>query len=347
MLGREPPRQEVGPAAIRVDRRPGAVGDRVAHRHDGAGRRLRPHVDARQIEPLLRVAIVIELLGADVIARCRHVRRRQPGHMHGGRRGRPPGVARQMEIDDQIAERRHREGDRIAQHRRARLDGDRGMAPEGQVGASANGLAAGPRRDVGGADLERLGAEQVRHRHPHLRPADARPDDLPNRLVPHPHRRARRRRRHLFGLHLGRRRLDRDGPRRPGADPPALRGRDRGSRQEDRGDGGQGKREGARAGRPKHRTESRPGPENPANHHPVNPSLTPGRKNPRPAWTLHEAAYIVPSCRPAGASRPTGRSKPTVPVTREPVASEQPPGAARNHRTPRVPQDTHVSGSGA
>ena len=124
------------------------------------------HTSTRgQVEPLLRVAFVIELLGADVIAGRGHDRRRQPGEVHGGRRGRCPGVAREMEIDDQIAEGSHREGDRIAQHRRARLDGDRRMAAEGQVDAPGD-RAAGPRGDVGGADLERLGAEQVREGHP-------------------------------------------------------------------------------------------------------------------------------------------------------------------------------------
>ena len=67
-LGREPPRQEVGPAPVRVDRRPAAVGDGIAHCHHGAGRRVRPHVDARQVEPLLRVALVLELHRPDVIA---------------------------------------------------------------------------------------------------------------------------------------------------------------------------------------------------------------------------------------------------------------------------------------
>ena len=143
------PRQEVGPAAVRVHRRTAAVGDRVAHRHDGARRRLRPHVDARQIEPLRRVAFVVELPGADVIARRRHVGRRQPGDMHGGRRRRPPDVARHVEIDDQVAERRHREGHRIAQHRRARLDGDRRVAAEGQVDAHPDGGVLRPRGEVG------------------------------------------------------------------------------------------------------------------------------------------------------------------------------------------------------
>ena len=231
--------------------------------------------------------------------------------MHGGRRRRPPGVARDVDVDDQIAEGSRRQGDRIAQHRRPRLDRDRRVAAEGQVGARLDRAVVAPRGHVGGADLEGLGAEQVRQGHPHLRPADARPDHLPDGLVPHANRRARRRRGHLFRLHLGRRRLDRDGPCRPRAHPAALRRRHGGNRNNDRGDGHQRERQEAPARGASDRARGPAEPGNPVHRHPAIQSAWAARGEaapvapaaPRSRWRLS----IVPSCPRATATEPAGK----------------------------------------
>ena len=216
--------------------------------------------------------------------------------------------------------------------------------------------AVGPPGDVGGADLERLGAEQVREGHPHLRPADARPHDLPNRLVPHPHRRARCRRRHLFRLHIGRRRIDGEGPGRPGTDPPALRRRDGGNRQEDRGDGGQREYPGAPARGSTDRTDGPTERGKPAYRHPAIQSAGPARRDPIPAHSLDPDPFAtlvllyrhVPgadTCRPAGKSTSSG-SHP-APGTPEPVASGRPAEATRNRRPSGAPQGPRARGQRA
>ena len=218
----EPTGQEVRPAAVRVGGRAGAVGDRVAKRHDRPRRGRAPHVDAGEVEPLLERRLHGQLRRSGVVAARRDVVRGQAGRMDGGGRPGSPRVAGKVEIDREVAERRDLELHRVAQDRRAALDRDRGLAPERERSPVADARPLIAQRDVGRADRQRLGAEDVADRDPHLGAGDAGAHHLPQRLVGQADGGAEGQpRRGLAGFGR-RRRIERERPRAPGADPAAF-----------------------------------------------------------------------------------------------------------------------------
>ena len=218
----EPSGQEVRPAAVRVGGRAGAVGDGVAERHDRPRRGGAPHVDAGEVEPLLERRLDRQLRRPRVIAARGDVVRGQAGRMDGGWRRGPPRVAGEVEIDREIAERRHLEIHRVAQDRRAALDRDRGLAPERERSPVADARAFVPQRDVGGADRQRLAPEYVADGYPHLGACDAGAHHLPQRLVGQADRGAERQPRGRLAGFGRRRRIERERARAPGADPAAF-----------------------------------------------------------------------------------------------------------------------------
>ena len=183
------------------------------------------------------------------------------------------------------------------------------------------GAVAAPRH-VGGAHLERLRPEQVGQGHAHLRPADARAHELPDGLIPQPHRRARSRRR--LCLRLGRRWIQGQGAGRPGADPAALsRGGGRRRDERDQEEGG---------GEPHHRNTGR-------SRRPLR-----SRMRLRAVRRRHQVSARLPprpSSRPRPARSPSGsasRSCPRGTRTRRP-ADRSSASARRRTRGARTTRD--------
>ena len=323
VLGRQAAGQEVGPAAVRVDRRSGAVGDRIAHGHDGAGRSGRPDVDARQVEPLRRRDVDVEPLRAAPVTGRRQVAGRQRRGMNRRRRGRAPGVSGEIEVDRQIAERGDVERNRVAEHRRAGLDRDGRLTAEGQMGPCGDHGALAAARHVGRAHRERFGPEEIGQGYARLRPADARAHELPDGLIPQAHRRPRFRRRGRSRACLGRRRIQGQGARRPSADPAALGGgygRRRGERDQEEG-GGEPPRQDS--GRSRHAPRSRAGSVRHRMQHRVTARLPP-RTSSRPR----------PGRSPSGsASRSSLRGRRTRrPADRSSASARRPTRRARRTR---------------
>ncbi len=177
----EPRREDRGPRVVRVRRRSRSVGDRVAERDDE--RRPRRRVDVDAGEPVVRHARggVRNRRARREVARSGDVGRTEAGRV----RGRRAGVAREVEADGQIGQRRHGELDGIADHDDAWRQLDGGAAGKGQraIGRRDDSRLLVAERDVRGADLDRRTVERVRELHAETLAADARAERHPDRLI--------------------------------------------------------------------------------------------------------------------------------------------------------------------
>ena len=195
-LRHQPRGQIIRPAMIRVWRRAGAVGNRVAKGDHGADRLGRHHLHSREEEPRGRRRDNRQGGHPGVIAGLRNVIGLKRTVVHRERR-RCVGVAGQVQIDRQIRECRNVEFYRIAVHHREWRNGDGGPPAEGQraIGRRHDRRCGVAPRDVRRADGERGRPEGVAQYHARPIAADARVHDLTQGLVVEVHERRRRGRR--------------------------------------------------------------------------------------------------------------------------------------------------------
>jgi hypothetical protein len=173
----EPLGQQIGPALIRVRCRPESIGDRIAERHNRARRRRPADFNgAQEVKGLCRRHSG-EIGRSGEVARARDIVRLQPDVVVSCRSD----VARQVDTYSQVAERGHRQRDRIADHERAGGNRNRGRTVKSYypIRSVDNRCATGAQRDVGCADDDVAGAEDIRQAQAGLVTADARVDDLP------------------------------------------------------------------------------------------------------------------------------------------------------------------------
>ncbi len=170
----------VGPAAIGAHRRADAVGDGVAERDDGFGRRIRADLDGRDEGPDRQPACSRKGGGAACVARGDIPRLHRCGMAGAG-----VDLTRQVEADRKLGQGRQRHLHRIAEERRARTDHRRRLAIEGQdvIAAGLGRSCVSSKGDVRRADVDRRGPELIGEADAHLPAAAAEADDLADRLV--------------------------------------------------------------------------------------------------------------------------------------------------------------------
>ncbi len=153
----QPPRKLVRPAAECVMRGDIGVGQRVAECHDAAGLHVGHNVDAVDEIPIVGQPPDRHHILAGKIPRRRDVIRL--ARIAAGDAETRRHVARQVDADRNIGQRRHRKIDRIAHQQRTDGDGGRTLAAERQpaVGARHDAGAACTQADPCRADVAAVG----------------------------------------------------------------------------------------------------------------------------------------------------------------------------------------------